>query len=147
MNILFISIGKKHEESVRESILDYTNRISRIYQTNWQIINSSDIEDEALKIDKILHKEDFIVSLDQKGDGLDSPELSKLIEKTLINSYKRIVFIIGGSYGLSKKIIGRSNKVLSLSKLTFPHQIVRLIIVEAVYRAISISKNLPYHHQ
>jgi 23S rRNA (pseudouridine1915-N3)-methyltransferase len=146
MKISFISIGKQNNKNLDFLIEDYTKRISKYFTIEWKVVPTSEKETESEKILKDITADDFLVALDEKGKELDTVELSKLIEKRMISGDKRVVFVIGGAYGLGDKVLKRANFVWSLSKLTFPHQIVRLILAESVYRAISIIKNEPYHH-
>ncbi len=147
MKIIFISIGKQNDAGINQAVEDYTKRIGKYFKTEWKIILSSDKDSEGEKILKTLESGDFVVALDENGKELSTIELSKLIEKRMLASGKRIVFIIGGAYGLGQKVIKRADFIWSLSKLTFPHQIARLILSETVYRAISVLKNEPYHHK
>jgi len=110
-----------------------------------EIISKSNKFDENVKIMKKIKQRDFVIALDSQGESIDSIKFSNLINssKTYIN--KEIVFVIGGSEGLDKSIIARADKVLSFSKLTFQHQIVRLLLIEQIYRAKKIQENHPYH--
>ncbi|MDA7810674.1 23S rRNA (pseudouridine(1915)-N(3))-methyltransferase RlmH, partial [Flavobacteriaceae bacterium] len=85
--------------------------------------------------------------LDEKGKSYNSIDFSKFIENKIVNSSKNIIFIIGGAYGFSEKIYSRSNSIISLSKMTFSHQIIRLFMVEQLYRALTIINNHPYHNE
>jgi 23S rRNA (pseudouridine1915-N3)-methyltransferase len=95
---------------------------------------------------KALDERDSVVLLDEKGKELDSPGLASLLEKRLNESTQRLVFIIGGAYGVSEPVRTRANASVALSKLTFPHILVRLILAEQVYRAFTILKGEKYHH-
>lgn len=110
-----------------------------------EIISKSNKFDENVKIMKKIKQRDYVIALDSQGESIDSIKFSNLINssKTYIN--KEIVFVIGGSEGLDKNIIARADKVLSFSKLTFQHQIVRLLLIEQIYRAKKIQENHPYH--
>ncbi|MBA4319008.1 MAG: 23S rRNA (pseudouridine(1915)-N(3))-methyltransferase RlmH [Flavobacterium sp.] len=146
MKFTFISIGKKNNSDIEDAVNDYTKRISRHFQVEWKLIQTSDKEGEAKSILKTLDSEDFVVALDDKGKELNTIELSQFIEKRMIAGDKKVVFVIGGAYGIHESIYKRANFKWSLSKLTFPHQLVRLILAEALYRAISVIKKEPYHH-
>jgi 23S rRNA (pseudouridine1915-N3)-methyltransferase len=130
-----------------DAVTEYTNRINKYFKTEWKIIPTSDIKKEGENILKNIESDDFLISLDDKGKEMDTIELSHFIEKRMVDSDKRLVFVIGGAYGISEEVFKRSNFKWSLSKLTFPHQIVRLILAESVYRAVTVIKNEPYHHQ
>ena len=98
-------------------------------------------------IKKQIFNGDYIVLLDEKGKTFTSVEFSKKIEKYMLNSYKRIVFIIGGAFGFSDQIYSIANEKISLSKMTFSHQMVRLFFMEQLYRAYTILRNEKYHNQ
>ena len=147
MKIIFITIGKDTDKNLAESVIDYTNRINRHIKTEWKIIPSSDIKKESENILKSIESDDFVVALDNRGKELNTIELSQFIEKRMIDADKKVVFIIGGAFGIDEDILKRANFIWSLSKLTFPHQLVRLIFSESIYRAISVIKKEPYHHQ
>jgi len=102
---------------------------------------------EAESIIKALSKTDILILLDEKGKMLDSPGLAKLIQQKANQSAQRIVFLIGGAYGVEQSIKERANFTWSLSELVFPHMLVRLILAEQIYRACSILANEKYHHE
>ena len=102
---------------------------------------------EAKLIKKQIFNGDYIVLLDEKGKTFTSVEFSKKIEKYMLNSYKRIVFIIGGAFGFSDQIYSIANEKISLSKMTFSHQMIRLFFMEQLYRAYTILRNEKYHNQ
>ncbi len=147
MKFAFISVGKENYKDVRDAVEDYTKRINRYMQTSWKIIPNSDINRETKLILKALEPHDFIVALDEHGKELHTKELAQFLEKRMIVGDRRIVFIIGGAYGLDDVILDKANFKWSLSKLTFPHQLVRLILAESIYRAFSVLKNEQYHHE
>ena len=146
MNIVIITIGKKTESGLAGLIDDYCDRISRYTKVSWFPIPSEDKASEGVAILKKIDKSDFVVALDGGGKEMTTPELSVFINKRMVSGDKNLVFVIGGAYGLDVSVIERANFVWSLSRLTFPHQIVRLILSETIYRAISVIKNEPYHH-
>ncbi|MFA5934405.1 MAG: 23S rRNA (pseudouridine(1915)-N(3))-methyltransferase RlmH [Candidatus Paceibacterota bacterium] len=147
MKILFITVGKQNDSSLSEAVTDYTKRINNYFKTEWKIIPSSDIKKESENILKGIESDDYLIVLDERGKELSTIELADFIEKRMIASDKRIVFVIGGAYGVDEEVLQRANFKWSLSKLVFPHQIVRLILSETIYRAITVIKNEPYHHQ
>lgn len=138
MKILYISGGKKHEENLRDAIEDYTERLSRWLKVEWLFT-----EDPLNN----LKPEDYVVALDVNGKNYSTEELSKLISGAEVNSVKRMIFVVGGAYGLKESLIKRANVIWSLSDLTFPHMIVRLVLSEAVYRSYSLLKGSKYHHE
>ena len=146
MKFTFISVGKQNDSDIAGAIIDYTKRISRYFQVEWRLIPNSGMEKESESILKTLDSGDFIVVLDDKGKEMDTMELAVFVEKRMNASDKKIVFVIGGAYGFTENVYKRANFKWSLSKLTFPHQLVRLILAESIYRAISVIKKEPYHH-
>ena len=156
MKIQFWSVGKTHESFVKEGIELFTKRISNYFPVEWNIIpmprNAGIMEPAMLKIKEgeailvQINKEDFLVLLDEKGIEFTSEGFAKFIEKRTIESTKTIIFLIGGAYGVSDAVFARANFKWSLSTLVFPHQMVRLILAEQVYRACSILRNEKYHH-
>ena len=149
-------MGKNHEPYVRDGIEDFTKRISKYYPVEWTIIpmpkNAGMMSEMDLKkkegeiILSWLKKDDYLVALDENGKEMTSEQLAKFIQGRANESIKTIVFVIGGAFGLDEAILNKSNHKWSLSKLTFPHQLVRLILAEQVYRACTIIRNEKYHH-
>ena len=156
MKISLWSIGKNHESYVQEGIKEFTKRISKYFPVEWNIIsppkNAGVLQEDDLKakegeiILQLLKTDDYLVALDERGKTLDSPGLANFIQARASESRKNLVFLIGGAYGIDDKILKRANYTFSLSSLTFPHQLVRLILSEQVYRACSILRNEKYHH-
>jgi len=157
MKILLISVGKNNESYIKEGLEDFTKRISKYYPVEWLIVapqkNAASISENELKKkegESILHllkKDDYLVALDEKGKQLSSQELAQFIQSRANESIKNLVFLIGGAYGIDEIVLKRCNHKWSLSQLTFPHQLVRLILAEQLYRACSILRNEKYHHQ
>lgn len=157
MKILLIVIGKTDLEWLRTGIDLYTDRISRFVQFEIQVIpdlrNTRNMEPAVQKVRegesilKLLQPSDDVFLLDDKGREMSSTELAQWLEKRMAQSSKRLVFIIGGPYGFSADVYNRVPGRISLSRMTFSHQMVRLIFVEQLYRAFSIINNLPYHHE
>ena len=110
-----------------------------------EIISKSNKFDENVKIMKKIKQKDYVIALDSQGESIDSIKFSNLINSSETYINKEIVFVIGASEGVHKNIIARADKVLSFSKLTFQHQIVRLLLIEQIYRAKKIKENHPYH--
>lgn len=157
MQIIFLAIGKGHDASIAEAILDFTKRITRYYSVSWEIIqpvkNAGKLSETDLKkkeaeiIFNKIKKEDQLVALDEHGSMLSSTSLAHLLQEKTNSSVKRLFFLIGGAYGLHETVLARADFKWSLSKLTFPHQLVRLILAEQIYRACTIIKNEKYHHE
>lgn len=149
--IKIICLGKVKEKYLQDGIDEYVKRISKYTQ-----IKIIELEDEGIKDDKValkkekekilkyLNTKDYIIVLDISGKEMTSLEFADKIDKTLIIS-SDITFIIGGSYGLDEEIKSLSNYRLSFSKMTFPHQLFRLILLEQIYRAYKINHNEEYH--
>ena len=156
MKIQFWSIGKNHESFVKEGVELFTKRISNYFPVEWTVIpmpkNAGIMEPAILKIKEgealaaLIAKEDFVVLLDERGKILTSEAFCKFIEQRTVESVRNLIFIIGGAYGVSDTILQRANFKWSLSALVFPHQLVRLILAEQVYRACTIMRNEKYHH-
>lgn len=152
MPISILAIGKKHEDWVITGINRYETRLKPPFKTSWNLIPHSPLPEDDARRDESklilgrLHSDDFVVLLDERGKLLSSPDLSGLIIKPL-NSSKNLVFIIGGAYGVDQSIVSRADYVWSLSSLVFPHQLVRLMLVEQIYRAQEIDRGGGYHHE
>ncbi len=156
MKIQLWSIGKPHESFVKEGIELFTKRISNYFPIEWNIIpmpkNAGIMEPSMQKIKEgeaiiaLIQKDDCLVLLDEKGKNFTSEQFSKFIEQRTIESVKNLVFLIGGAYGVSEEVKKRANHIWSLSQLVFPHQLVRLVLAEQIYRACSIMRNEKYHH-
>lgn len=156
MKIIFWSIGKGHESFVKEGIEIFTNRISHYYPVEWKMIpaakNAASLtEDEMKKAESILlinaiKKDDVLIAMDEKGKQWNSVELASFIQQKANDSTKNLIFLIGGAYGLHEDILNKCSYRWSLSKLVFPHQLVRLILAEQIYRACTIIRNEKYHH-
>jgi 23S rRNA (pseudouridine1915-N3)-methyltransferase len=156
MHFQFWAIGKDHEQYVRLGIEDFTKRISNYFPVSWKIIsppkNAGLISENELKkkegesILKSLTDSDYLVALDEKGKSLSSLKLAEFIQLRANESNRQLIFLIGGAYGLDDEVMKRAKLSLSLSSLTFPHQLVRLILAEQIYRACSILRNEKYHH-
>ncbi|MBK8496125.1 MAG: 23S rRNA (pseudouridine(1915)-N(3))-methyltransferase RlmH [Chitinophagaceae bacterium] len=156
MKLQFWAIGKNHEPYVKDGVELFTKRISNYYPVEWNILptpkNAAMLSEMDLKkkegemITGFLQKEDYLVLLDEHGKQVGSDGLAALIQQRANESVKTVVFLIGGAYGVSDAVKKRANYQWSLSKLVFPHQLVRLILAEQVYRACSINRNEKYHH-
>ena len=157
MKIVLITIGKTSEKYLIEGIYQYKNRLN--HYTNFELMEIQNIknsknlsESELLKkegqlILKHIENSDHLVLLDDKGKDFTSPKFAQKLQQWMLIGKKRIVFVVGGAYGLSEEIYTRGNEKISLSKMTFSHQMVRLFFLEQIYRAFSILNNEPYHHE
>lgn len=157
MKIQLWSIGKAHESYVNEGVEDFTRRILKYYPVEWRIFPSAkhtansvenDIKKtEAQTILNALQKDDYLVLLDENGKQISSRQLASFLKSRANGSVRQLVFLIGGSFGVNDYIKLRSNFTWSLSQLVFPHQLVRLMLTEQIYRACTIIRNEKYHHE
>ncbi|MBY0476197.1 MAG: 23S rRNA (pseudouridine(1915)-N(3))-methyltransferase RlmH [Chitinophagaceae bacterium] len=156
MKIRFCSVGKAHEAYIKPGVEEFTKRISNYYPVEWSILpapkNAGSLSEADLKkkegemILDWLQKDDYLVALDERGKQMSSEGLADFIMKRSNESTKNLVFLIGGAYGIDEAVMKRANYKWSLSQLVFPHQLVRLILAEQLYRACSINRNEKYHH-
>ncbi len=158
MKIIVICVGKIKEKFYTQAIMEYSKRLSRYCKL--EIVELADektpenageqvnLNIKAKEGDRILSaiKDDaYVIALAIEGKMLDSIELSQKIEKLGINGTSNITFVIGGSLGLDKRVLDRADYKLSFSKMTFPHQLMRVVLLEQIYRSYRIMKNEPYH--
>ncbi|HTQ63318.1 MAG TPA: 23S rRNA (pseudouridine(1915)-N(3))-methyltransferase RlmH [Puia sp.] len=156
MKIQLWSIGRNHEPYIKAGVEDFTKRISRYFPVEWNIIpvpkNAGMLSEMDLRkkegeiVLEWLHKGDYLVALDERGKEFSSPGLAHFISERADDGAKKLIFLIGGAYGLDESILQKADHRWSLSKLTFPHQLVRLILTEQLYRACTILRNEKYHH-
>ncbi len=142
---------------VKPGIEEFTKRVNNYFPADWHIIaspkNAGKLSDTDLKkaeasiILQQLQKDDYLVLLDERGKQLSSPELAQWMQHRANESRKRIVFLIGGAFGVDEALFQKADYTLSLSRLVFPHMLVRLLLSEQVYRACTIMRNEKYHHQ
>jgi 23S rRNA (pseudouridine1915-N3)-methyltransferase len=157
MKIVLLTIGKTSEKYLIEGIAQYQKRLKHYTQFEMlEILNIKNAKNfsnaELMKkegelILKQLQSSDHLVLLDDKGKDFTSPKFSEKLQSWMLSGKKRLVFVVGGAYGFSEDIYARENEKLSLSKMTFSHQMVRLFFVEQIYRGYTILNNEPYHHQ
>jgi 23S rRNA (pseudouridine1915-N3)-methyltransferase len=157
MKISLWSIGKSNESYIKEGVEEFTKRISKYFPVEWTIIpvpkNAGMLSEMDLKkregeiIFQWLKGDDYLIALDEHGKQFTSEGLAHFIQQRASESTKHIVFLIGGAYGLDEPVLKRAKAKWSLSQLTFPHQLVRLILAEQVYRACTILRNEKYHHR
>lgn len=157
MRICLWAIGKSHEAYVKAGTDAFTKRLSHYFKTEWTLLPApkhtgmlSELDIRKKEADLLLewlNPDDYLVLLDEKGKELSSPELAKFLQQRANERNKNVVFLIGGAFGVDTRIMKRANFTWSLSKLVFPHQLVRLILAEQLYRAATILRNEKYHHQ
>lgn len=156
MKITVINIANKMPEWINDGCNEYLKRINHgKYSCNILEIKADknpkklpleNMELEAKKIEAAIPKDSFVIALDERGKKLDSIKFAKTLEQTTLN-YPQISFIIGGADGIHPELRAKANLCISLSDLVFPHALVRVIILEQIYRAISILENHPYHRE
>lgn len=150
--IRIVAVGKRHEAWVEVGIERYEKRLKKPYDVEWVFLPHSQFEtdrarqEESERLLSRLKDDDFVILLDERGKNIDSPALSSLLEVELSHS-RQIVVIIGGAYGVDDRVHERANFIWSLSKLVFPHQLVRLVLTEQLYRAQEIARGGAYHHE
>lgn len=157
MRIQLWSIGKAHEPYVKTGVEDFTKRISNYFKVEWVIMpqpkNAGMLSEMDLKkkeaevVMQWLDKDDYLVVLDERGKQLSSEGLATFMQARANAGIKKLVFLIGGAFGVDETVLKRANYTWSLSQLVFPHQLVRLILAEQLYRACTILRNEKYHHK
>jgi 23S rRNA (pseudouridine1915-N3)-methyltransferase len=157
MIIKLIVVGKTVKSYLKQGEEEYTNRLKHYVRFEEDVIselkNVSSLNEEQIKqkegeeILKRIQPTDYLVLLDEQGKQITSEEFAEKIVKWQNTSVKQVVFVVGGAYGFSKEVYDRCNEKLSLSKMTFSHQMVRVFFKEQLYRAFSIIKGEPYHHR
>ena len=157
MNVELIVVGKTDMKEVEALVAMYTKRIN--HYVRFAITTIADVRNtrklseaeqkrlEGEAILRLINDSDHVALLDEHGAELRSIEFADMLQRRMLSGTKRLVFVIGGPYGFSDAIYQRANSKLSLSKMTFSHQIVRAIFTEQLYRAFTILKNEPYHHE
>ena len=157
MKIKLLFIGKTDNKNLQALIEDYTKRLGFYVSFDFEIIpdikNSKNLSEtqqkqaEGNEILKRIIKSDTLVLLDEKGKTFSSVQFSQFLQKKMNSGLKTLVFVIGGPYGFSDEIYKRANGKVSLSSMTFSHQMVRLFFIEQLYRGFTILRNEPYHHR
>jgi 23S rRNA (pseudouridine1915-N3)-methyltransferase len=157
MKIALLQTGKTTDKHISEVVDLYSNRIKKY--SVFEIITLPDVKNtrnmsaneqkmkEGKRIIQSISSDDYIILLDEKGKELRTVEFSEWVKKLFLLQKKRIVFIIGGPWGFSEEVYNRADFRMSLSKMTFPHQLVRLLFLEQLYRVFTIIKGEPYHHE
>ena len=155
MKITIVAIGKKHDSRLVEAIENYSARLTHYVKLEWKPLEAKitptmskehikNIESEVLLLQT--SAEDTVIILDENGTSLSSPALARKLQHYMNQSIKNLVIIIGGAYGVSDALLKRADFIWSISPLVFPHQLVRLILAEQLYRAHSIIAGEKYHH-
>ena len=157
MKVKLVCIGKTDKEYIIEGVKEYEKRLKHYISFESVLLpdiknskNLTEIQQKEKEGEVLLSQikeSDYVIILDEKGKEYSSVEFSKMIEKQMVAGLKTLVFIVGGPYGFSKQMYDRANAKISLSQMTFSHQMVRLIFTEQLYRAMTILKGEPYHHE
>jgi 23S rRNA (pseudouridine1915-N3)-methyltransferase len=155
MNIKLLYIGKNKNNNIETLIENYEEKIKHFINFKIQCLktkNKSSQKSSIIKFDseiifKNLKKEDIIILLDEKGKDFNSIEFSKFLEEHMIRGVKNLTFVIGGAYGFSKELREFAKNKISLSKMTFSHDMARLFFIEQLYRSLTIINNIPYHNK
>ena len=158
MKITLITVGKIKEKYLKDAIAEYSKRLSRYCKLEIVEVadektpdNASDTVEDAIRdkegerILKYIKEDAYVITLEIAGKVLTSEEMAEKIEKLGVQGTSHIIFIIGGSIGLGREILKRSDYALSFSKMTFPHQLMRVILLEQIYRSYRIMNHEPYH--
>lgn len=143
--IKIICVGKLKEEYLDSAVKDYIKRLSKYTKIELIELKDENIEKEKVNILKVINKKDYIISLAIEGKNLSTIEFKEKIENLMIDGKSNITFIIGGSDGISKEIKDISNELISFSKMTFPHGLFRVILLEQIYRIFKIINGETYH--
>lgn len=157
MKICLLLIGKTDETYLQQGIENFSKRIPHYIGFEIKILpdlkNTKNLSEDQQKekegemIIQQVNSSDELILLDEKGEAYTSVEFARFLEKKMLSGTKRLIFFVGGPYGFSKSVYAKASGMVSLSKMTFSHQMVRLIMVEQLYRAMTILKGEPYHHQ
>lgn len=158
LQIKILAVGKIKENYLKDGIKEYAKRLGAYAKLDILEVDDEPCPDKASPAEekkirqkegerllKVLSKQDYVILLDRQGKELSSPELAVFLEKKALAGQSSLVFIIGGSLGADEDVQKRADYRWSFSKLTFPHQLIRLVLVEQIYRAFKINKNEPYH--
>jgi len=155
MKFKIIIIGKTKENYLQQGEKEFQKRLSRFCQLEWVIVkeqrfdaNTSEqtiIKTESESILSKITKDDFVIALDRTGEQMTSEELAVFLQKKMNEGYSKITLIIGGTFGLGEKVLKSASTILSLSKMTFTHEMSRLILLEQLYRAFTILNGSKYH--
>ncbi len=156
MKIVIIFTGKTSDRYFEDVINEYLTRLQKFISTEIVVTREVQVhrgnneelikKTEANEILRHIDDSDYVILLDEKGEEYTSIQFAQLLNSYFYKNIRRLVFIVGGAYGFSEDIYQRGNKLLSLSRMTFTHQMVRIFFVEQLYRAFTLMKRIPYHH-
>ncbi|MDO5493760.1 MAG: 23S rRNA (pseudouridine(1915)-N(3))-methyltransferase RlmH [Nesterenkonia sp.] len=151
MSIRVLAVGKKHEKWAVDGVERYTQRLRKPYDLEWKLLPHSSRDEAAARAEEstrmlgTIRPEEHVILLDERGKNLSSPDLAQHLQSRFDVGVS-VAMVIGGAYGVDEQLRGRADLAWSLSKLVFPHQLVRMILAEQIYRAQEISAGRPYHH-
>lgn len=149
--ITILAIGKKHEDWVEAGIARYEKRLQKPYDVTWKLLPHSALSEHQARLEETqrllaaIKSTDYVILLDEIGDSIDNPQLAALLDRQF-TAGRQVVIIIGGAYGVDDQLRARADTVWSLSELVFPHQLVRLILIEQLYRSQEVTRGGRYHH-
>ena len=149
MNITIVAIGKTRTEHFEDAISEYQKRLGRWTSVAWRVLPVSDLSRESQQLLKAIDSagsQAATILLDERGLELSTPEFAKLLDDHQNKATKEILFIIGGAHGVSSEVRQRATHVWSLSQLVFPHEMIRLLLIEQLYRAYDLNNGGKYHH-
>jgi 23S rRNA (pseudouridine1915-N3)-methyltransferase len=152
MKIIIMSFGKENDVLMRDAIADFTERLSRWNPIEWKMLPVSKDEgekgrrDEAETLLRYVEESDTLIALDERGKKMSTQVFSDYFDRMMGGGEKKLIFAIGGSYGFHPDVLSRADMTLSLSDMTLPHMLARLVLIEQIYRAFSILKGSKYHH-
>lgn len=146
MNIKLLVVGKTSTTHLDSAICDYQERLTGWVKIHWQIVPTSNIDKESEHILRLTDGSGLIVLLDERGDKLSTPQLAHYVETLQNTSTKQIIFVIGGAHGVNDAVREKADQIWKVSDLIFPHELVRLVLVEQLYRAYDINHGGKYHH-
>ena|SRR5699024_2229546 len=152
LSIHVITVGKRHEAWVTDGIQRFIKRLKKPYDVTFKLVPHTTAgeqrsrDEESAAITKQLRSSDHVILLDERGKNFSSPQLADHLQQ-LFDTSRSVALVIGGAYGVNDQLRARVDTVWSLSNLVFPHQLVRLMVTEQIYRAQEISAGRPYHHQ
>ena len=146
MKITILAVGKARTDFLDDAIHEYGKRLSRWTTVDWQFIPTATLVKQSDHLLMVLKDKPQVILLDERGQAKSTGELAKFLEDLQNQSTKDLVFVIGGAHGVSPAVRSRANQVWKLSDLIFPHELVRLIIIEQLYRAYDLNHGGKYHH-
>ncbi len=146
--IKIMTTGKKPSPEMARLINHYEKQLSGWWQVEWYFLDSQEtLKKEDQTLISALKPTDYVILLDERGSAVNNQTLASLFQNQMRNSQKKPVFVIGGAYGVGEMLKRRANAVISFGPLVFPHNLVRLMLVEQIYRSKTVIEGLPYHHE